>query len=576
MSSPDVAASSSSSLSSIRPSEARRRALNEELSIPMVSNFFPIERYYDAADKVYESFQESFLKGDSNLDDAYVYGKRYCLFLVDAIPNHNYFGAPKYKFLTTKHKRQLEQVLNQLAMVADAMDRQELERERKRAEEVAFREAQNWQEVQLRAQKIISNNNNNNNNSMDPNNSSNNNNTATNIEASAFHKLNLLRNATTTTTTTPTHRVRKNSNNNNEQGELGGITKRDPSGEDQTRSEEYYDTHRIHSSSRYSLNDSEEEQEEKKMMNGRLPPPVPPPTISQDVTLPPPPSYNDVATQRSARYHGTFWAPPSQDQQQQRVNNISQPPPPQSLKPRIIPIRQFKLENQRAYLSAQQQNRIQIWGIDTWQGKYSASTNGCTVISALVAARHLQRDISDAQIVQVIDGEAGPLLREIRQKLGLGMHAFIIPSDVHDHLVDKHVLKQEYFEGAAGGNVTDPQHLRQFLKLLSVGENGQSLHRKASATFFFHEHVVSIVKVPQSNGSHCFDLIDSLPTWRLGGKTVASRTRCVDIQALEILLQYYTTQKFSESNCDYIDRNVWEDTMADFDPRVFQGFVWSV
>lgn len=42
-----------------RPSDARRRALKEadnmggeNHGVPMVSNFFPIERYYDAADKV--------------------------------------------------------------------------------------------------------------------------------------------------------------------------------------------------------------------------------------------------------------------------------------------------------------------------------------------------------------------------------------------------------------------------------------------------------------------------------------------------------------------------------------------
>jgi hypothetical protein len=39
-----------------RPSSARRKGLREadagSGTVPMVSNFFPIERYYDAADKV--------------------------------------------------------------------------------------------------------------------------------------------------------------------------------------------------------------------------------------------------------------------------------------------------------------------------------------------------------------------------------------------------------------------------------------------------------------------------------------------------------------------------------------------
>jgi hypothetical protein len=31
----------------------------------------------------------------------------------------------------------------------------------------------------------------------------------------------------------------------------------------------------------------------------------------------------------------------------------------------------------------------------------------------------------------------------------------------------------------------------------------------------------------------------------------------------------------ADRNCHYIDANPWDDALADVDPRVFQGFVWS-
>jgi hypothetical protein len=173
------------------------------------------------------------------------------------------------------------------------------------------------------------------------------------------------------------------------------------------------------------------------------------------------------------------------------------------------------------------------------------------------------------------------LLREIRSKLGLDGHALIIPSDVHDHLVDKKILKQEEFVGAAGGNVMDPDHMGEFLKLLSVGEDGKAVARKGAATFFFREHVICIVKsAPMVNGRNSptsyYELVDSLPGLSSDGRSKATRTRCKDLDALQVLMRFYTSRKFSDSNCSYIDRNAWDDSMADFDPRVFQGFVWAV
>ncbi|KAI2512914.1 hypothetical protein MHU86_1460 [Fragilaria crotonensis] len=189
-----------------------------------------------------------------------------------------------------------------------------------------------------------------------------------------------------------------------------------------------------------------------------------------------------------------------------------------------------------------------------------------------VAERHQRENaVSDQEIVDVIDRECGPLLREVRGKLGLGGEALIIPSDVHDYLVDKKLLHQEAFVGATGGNIMDTDHLAEFVRLVDGGEKNSHSRKRTGAALFFREHVVSIVKVPHSGGKWSYDMIDSLP----GSNGMATRTRCFDLPAFEAYVRYYASAKFSESNREYIDNNDWNDMMADFDPRVFQGFVWG-
>lgn len=221
-----------------------------------------------------------------------------------------------------------------------------------------------------------------------------------------------------------------------------------------------------------------------------------------------------------------------------------------------------------------------MFALNTYQGRLRNSTNGCTVISPLVVSHHLKSpgSVTNSAIVNVIDKECPPLLRDIRNKLELEGDALIIPSDVHDYLVDRKILIQDKFAGACGGNILDDKHTGEFLQILERGESGNHSERKTGAALFFHEHVVSIVKCPIGRGKFCFDLVDSLP--RLvdpndSNKLMASRTRCHDLDAFAALLKWYACEKFSPSNCTYIDRNDWDESMADFDPRVFQAFVWA-
>lgn len=621
-----------------RPSDLRREALNADLTVPLVSNFFPIERYYDAADKVFASFNEvaalaeqyakDSAKSESNntsdishqsqltdqaLDEAYTYAKRYCMFCTDAIPQHNYFTAKRYRPLSVKHNKQINQVLEKLELLVLLMDRQEQRKKEAlaRAEEEKYAALQERVLAQTAALKKHESTS-----------------SGCNVAASALSKLELLR-------PTPTEPEPAQSSPPSYETAPTAKTKipRDPSGE---KEEEAGSQHQP-STCRYRLmpdSSEEDDSEEETVQTGALPLPMLPPVTAKDQqptsewiqaaaataatgpdTAAAPPAYHQVA-QQSARYNarsflgpaavasatgamdaGSFLQQAGISLQQQRKpmsqEPVSEQRPKQQVKitkpqppPKTKPMRVLQEEYKREYDCFIQNQRITVSGLTTYQGRVGSSTNGCTVISALTVAQHLRTSngscvgVADNQVGVIIDKQCGPILRDIRNKLGLGNHALIIPSDVHDHLVDKKILRQEDFAGAAGGNVMDPQHLGEFLKLIAVGDDGKHGQCPAGATLFFREHVISIVKRPivDNNGNTVaayYDLYDSLPVMHFGGRTCGTRTRCKDLQSLQVLLRWYTSRKFSESNCDHIDRNPWHDSMADFDPRVFQGFIWA-
>ena len=54
-----------------------------------------------------------------------------------------------------------------------------------------------------------------------------------------------------------------------------------------------------------------------------------------------------------------------------------------------------------------------------------------------------------------------------------------------------------------------------------------------------------------------------------------ARIRCLDEEALSTALKWYACAKFNSENLNYIDAYPWNDNSTDFDPRVFQAFVWT-
>ena len=529
------------------PSSARRRQLRDAEahngSIPTVSNFFPLERYYEASDKVLQTFENAYEK--KRLDEAYVYGIRFCEFCVQGIVQHDYYKSAKFAARKAQTNMRVDIVLNKLEQVADWMDKEEMEKAarreailRQQREERAKKqkelEEQRLADIERRlAQQKIDFSRFHNQSKGD------------NVEESAMAKLQRLSQPVALPLAQNESKLNK----------------------------------------RVSFQQEPDGQIFSSESGEGLPPPMLPPQMLEKIAvLPPPiseatetpPSYQDIIAKQS--YFGpgtvgrpTFSTPASSPSTPQApgYDSIIQTKP---TVPKVeLSLRQYISQASLRYNDYLKKGFIQISALNTHQGRIAGSTNGCTVISACVVSKHLQgRGVTDAEIQAVIDRDCIPLLSAIRSKLGLGGSSLIIPSDVHDYMVDHKLLYQHKFIGASGGNICNQSHVQEVYKMLE-GEPGKTQHLKAGATLFFREHVISIVKFPTSPTEAVYDMVDSLPT--VNGR--ASRTRCNSIKALKVLLEWYTSHKFSDSNITYMERNRWDDSMADFDPRVFQAFVWA-
>ena len=298
------------------------------------------------------------------------------------------------------------------------------------------------------------------------------------------------------------------------------------------------------------------------------------------------------------------------------------------------------------YMTLRDKEQFHIRFLDTYQGRIRGSTNGCTVIAPLTCIQYLvtseQNRISsasyvagvvcdydawdgglpDEHIANVIDVYAQTILSEVRNNLNLAADSFIVPSDVHDHLMDIGLLSPTSFVGVCGGNVLDDEHLGQLkntlLLLNDERERKRLKGRKLAAVFFFHGHVVALHVIDKGPDDVWIELIDSLPnpdTWARRSTTTsfassdceerepaqavsrrsdhsdddewerhveyddrlplnAVRVRCVD-DCFDTLIRHYAVSKFSREEHFFIDQTQWEDNNSHFDPRVFQAFIWA-
>jgi hypothetical protein len=182
-----------------------------------------------------------------------------------------------------------------------------------------------------------------------------------------------------------------------------------------------------------------------------------------------------------------------------------------------------------------------------------------------------------------------------------------------------------------GGNILNDTHLDYFVKKLvdhnhypegngspSSGAT-QQMPQKLAATLFFHEHVISILKLQRTLGKkgrngetktldeYWYDVIDSLPSQRFLKRPSESdqelvtrlglhrqmsspgsdsdslsaqvprtvRVRCLTEDAVKVVLRWYACSKFTEENHAFINQYTFDERLADFDPRVFQAFIWG-
>jgi hypothetical protein len=54
-----------------------------------------------------------------------------------------------------------------------------------------------------------------------------------------------------------------------------------------------------------------------------------------------------------------------------------------------------------------------------------------------------------------------------------------------------------------------------------------------------------------------------------------ARIQCLDAEALAAVIRWYACSMFNQENVAYINQYDWDDAACDFDPRVFQAFVWT-
>ncbi len=234
--------------------------------------------------------------------------------------------------------------------------------------------------------------------------------------------------------------------------------------------------------------------------------------------------------------------------------------------------------------------KINLLQLNTHQQQGSA--NGCVIIAALVVALHLKQatGLTSQVAEQIIDNHCKPLLQEIR---GNSLE-FLNPSNAITFLMDKKILADPSNPNDANnymawvdhcvGDVTNPRDMLELLhRFQGVQDNSNHAGCKVGALFFFHSHAVGIVK-------HCvghqfqFELVESLPGLSGGIEPHGTRLQCHDLESLQVLLAFYTSNRFTDSDLSFIscndfnNSNLYLDTGESagmIDPRLFECYFWA-
>ena len=464
-------------------SKARREHLKKhnEKEPLVLQNLVSISRYYAAADVVLQQFKQHLADGD--LDAAYIIGRRFALFSTVSLPGHDYYTSPNANLiqLRLKNQKDAQWVTTGLERIVKIMDKQEIEkqaaeleriRKQKEEEERAHIE---WE--QKMKQRLMS--------------SSSGSQRFSTTSSKDGGEADLLSKLASLNTLFP-----------REESDHEEPTPSAPEDDNKFESEEL----------------------------PPLPPPMAPPLIdelgssisalatstsavdqlkSNGMTplfeeQPPPPIYSDLFLDvlRTSSVSGNS----TELRQQSTSLSSSSVTPTTSARPILQPrvsIRTIQQKCSQQLQSCIDTKQIEFIKLGTYQGRLASSsspkydsTNGCAVISPLVVATHIypqhlykaqpklllqpqhtatitsKYGISNVAINEIIDKRAPPILSVVRSKLGLSKHALIIPSDVHDYLVDEHILPQDKFVGVCGGDIMDERHLKELIQMIVTGHEG--------------------------------------------------------------------------------------------------------
>ena len=146
---------------------------------------------------------------------------------------------------------------------------------------------------------------------------------------------------------------------------------------------------------------------------------------------------------------------------------------------------------------------------------------------------------------------------EMRRSANLPKDSFLNLSEMQDFLMSQKIISRRESADVCGGYIMDSEHMSSFLNFL---ENAST--KKTSAALYFHEHCVAILKVVLTDGTCCYDLIESMPQLDQNGKW-AARTG-------QFRNTFSVVHMFQEKKNTLIRTPglIFEE------PRVFQAFVW--
>eukprot|EP00985_Skeletonema_marinoi_P015320 scaffold7890_cov87-Skeletonema_marinoi.AAC.1 len=471
------------------PSKARRESLkkhNEKAPIQL-QNLCPIHKYYAAADTVLAQFKQLLKEGD--LDGAYIIGRRFALFSTISLPGHDYYASPDPELikLRLKNQKDAQWVTTGVERIVQVMDKQEIQKQNAELERIRKQKEKEEKEKMEWEQKMKQR-----------------------LTAEASSKSS----------------ERSGKRGGEEKDLISKLAKRSGKrgGEEKDLISKLASLNNL-----FPREDAADEEElipsappqhdiEQNEEMPPLPPPMAVPRIDELEHSMLATSISAVDQLKSNGMTPMFEEPPSYsdlfldvlrtssvgnstESLHQSTTSSSIPTSPLLVQQPRISIRTIQQTCSHQLQSCINMKQIEFIRLGTYQGRLASSspkydsTNGCAVISPLVVAAHIypqhvvhkakkpdllqlqhscvtttsKRLVSNVAINEIIDKRAPPILNAVRSKLGLSKHALIIPSDVHDYLVDEHILPQDKFVGACGGDILAQGHLNELVEMMVNG-----------------------------------------------------------------------------------------------------------